>query len=96
MPRRVGVLALQGAFREHRQALERQGAEVREVRLPRDLDGLSGVVFPGGESTTIGKLMAAYGLDGALRALMDLIEQWSTPDGPADDASVLAIERLPS
>lgn len=63
----VGVLALQGDFREHKHALLRLGCEVREVRLPRDLKGLSGVVFPGGESTTIGKLMVAYGLDVALK-----------------------------
>ncbi len=63
----VGVLALQGAFREHKQALERLGATVREVRLPNHLAGLSGVVIPGGESTTVAKLMVAYGLDEALK-----------------------------
>ncbi len=63
----VGVLALQGAFREHRQALERLGATVREVRLPSHLGGLDGIVIPGGESTTITKLMGLYGLDTALR-----------------------------
>jgi hypothetical protein len=47
-PPRVGVLALQGAFREHRQAFERLGAEVVEVRKPEHLDGLAGVVIPGG------------------------------------------------
>lgn len=67
MTRSVGVLALQGDFREHRQALERLGCTVKEVRLPHDLDGLSGIVMPGGESTTIGKLMVAYGLDTALK-----------------------------
>jgi 5'-phosphate synthase pdxT subunit len=65
---RVGVLALQGAFREHRLAFERLGAEVREVRKPPQLDGLDGVVIPGGESTTMAKLMAAYGFDRALPA----------------------------
>jgi pyridoxal 5'-phosphate synthase pdxT subunit len=65
--KKIGVLALQGDFREHRLALERLGCEVQEVRLPRDLAGLSGVIFPGGESTTIGKLMVAYGLDTALK-----------------------------
>lgn len=64
----VGVLALQGAFREHKRALERLGASVREVRLPSHLAGLSGVVIPGGESTTMAKLMSAYGLDNALKA----------------------------
>lgn len=63
---RVGVLALQGDFREHRLALERCGAEVVEVRLPRHLEGLAGVVMPGGESTTMAKLMRGYGLDEAL------------------------------
>ena len=67
-PARVGVLALQGAFREHRLAFERLGAEVREVRKPAQLDGLDGVVIPGGESTTMAKLMAAYGFDRALPA----------------------------
>lgn len=62
------MLALQGAFREHRLALERLGAEVVEVRLPHHLEGLSGVVMPGGESTTIAKLLVSYGLDEALRS----------------------------
>src|SRR5690606_29178622 len=53
-------------FREHRLAFERLGAEVVEVRLPRHLDGLAGVVIPGGESTTMVKLMRAYELDAAL------------------------------
>jgi pyridoxal 5'-phosphate synthase pdxT subunit len=65
---RVGVLALQGAFREHRLAFERLGAEVVEVRKPEHLEGLLGVVIPGGESTTMAKLMATYGLDRALGA----------------------------
>lgn len=64
----VGVLALQGAFREHRKAFERVGAEVREVRLPGHLQGLAGIVIPGGESTTMAKLMVAYGMDAALRS----------------------------
>jgi pyridoxal 5'-phosphate synthase pdxT subunit len=64
---KVGVLALQGDFREHRQALERLGCDVQEVRLPKHLIGLEGVIFPGGESTTIGKLMHIYELDVALK-----------------------------
>lgn len=67
MTTKIGVLALQGAFREHRKAFERLGADVREVRLPRHLEGLDGVVIPGGESTTMAKLMAGYRLDDALR-----------------------------
>jgi 5'-phosphate synthase pdxT subunit len=65
--KRIGVLALQGAFLEHRQALERLGHEVVEVRLPADLDGIDGLVIPGGESTTIGKLMVDYNLIEPLR-----------------------------
>lgn len=64
---RIGVLALQGAFREHRWALERLGVAVVEVRLPGQLAGLDGVIIPGGESTTMAKLMRDYGLDGALK-----------------------------
>ena len=59
---KVGVLALQGAFREHRWMLERCGADVIEVRKPEDVDELDGLVIPGGESTTIGKLMMRWGL----------------------------------
>lgn len=62
----VGVLALQGAFREHRFAFERLGARVREVRVPAQLDGLAGIVIPGGESTTISKLIDSYDLREAL------------------------------
>ncbi|SMB92511.1 pyridoxal 5'-phosphate synthase glutaminase subunit PdxT [Deinococcus hopiensis] len=58
----IGVLALQGAFREHRQRFEALGARVTEVRLPRDLAGLQGLVLPGGESTTIARLMGEYRL----------------------------------
>ncbi len=64
----IGVLALQGAFIEHIHALERLGVVAREVRLPRDLDGLDGLIMPGGESTTIGKLMVEYHLDEPIRA----------------------------
>ena len=67
MPR-VGVLAVQGAFREHAVMLRRLGAEVVEVRLPEELAGLDGLVIPGGESTSIMRLMGLYGLDEAVRA----------------------------
>ena len=63
---KIGVLALQGAFREHRIMLESLGCTVTEVRLPKHLEGLDGIVFPGGESTTIGKLMVHYGFIDAL------------------------------
>ena len=64
---RIGVLALQGAFREHAQMLRQLGAEVVEVRLPEELHGLDGLVIPGGESTTIMRLARIYGLDEAIR-----------------------------
>ncbi len=63
----IGVLALQGNFREHVQMLRGLGAEVVEVRKPEQLDGLDGLVIPGGESTTITRLMRLYGIDEALR-----------------------------
>jgi len=59
---RIGILALQGAFIEHEQMLRRLGADVRQVRLPEELAGLDGLIIPGGESTTIGKLATHYGL----------------------------------
>jgi 5'-phosphate synthase pdxT subunit len=64
---RIGVVALQGAFREHREVLQELGATAVEVRRPEDLEDADGVVIPGGESTTIRILMAEYGLDSALR-----------------------------
>lgn len=67
---RIGVLALQGDFREHIRSLERLGAQAHPVRLPRDLDGVQGVVIPGGESTVMGKLMVEYGLDQPVRTLI--------------------------
>jgi len=68
---RIGVLALQGAFVEHMAMLRRLGVEAVPVRLPEGLEGLDGVVIPGGESTTIGKLMVAYGLLEPLRRTIE-------------------------
>ena len=67
-PMRVGVLAVQGNFREHAAMLRSLGAEVQEVRLPEQLDGLDGLVIPGGESTAILRLARLYGIDEALRS----------------------------
>jgi 5'-phosphate synthase pdxT subunit len=64
---RIGVLAVQGNFREHAAVLRRLGATVVEVRKPEQLEGLDGLVVPGGESTTFMRLMRLYGLDEALR-----------------------------
>ena len=66
---KIGVLALQGAFIEHEAMLKRLGAEAVEVRLPPDLEGCAGVIIPGGESTTIGKLAVQYHLIEPLREM---------------------------
>ncbi len=67
-PLRIGVLALQGNFREHAAVLRRLGADPVEVRLPAQLEGLDGLILPGGESTAITRLMRLYGIDEALRS----------------------------
>jgi pyridoxal 5'-phosphate synthase pdxT subunit len=64
---RIGVLALQGNFREHAAMLRRLGADVVEVRKPEQLAGLDGLVIPGGESTAIARLSRLYGLEEAIR-----------------------------
>ena len=66
-PLKVGVLALQGDFEAHARTLRELGAEPREVRAPEDMPDLDGLVIPGGESTTIGKLISSAGLEPALR-----------------------------
>jgi 5'-phosphate synthase pdxT subunit len=65
---KVGVLALQGDFEAHATTLRQLGAEPCEVRTPADMEGLDALVIPGGESTTIGKLIESAGLEPALRA----------------------------
>ena len=78
----IGVLALQGDFREHKAMLTRLGADVVEVRAPRDLDGVHGLIMPGGESTTIGNLLAATGLDEEIAArVRDGMAVWGTCAG---------------
>ena len=66
---RIGVLALQGAFAEHIDVLRQVGAEGIEVRLPRDLEGVSGLILPGGESTTMRKLIERWDLRGPIERL---------------------------
>jgi pyridoxal 5'-phosphate synthase pdxT subunit len=65
---RIGVLAVQGNFREHSSMLRRLGAEPIEVRKPEQLADLDGLVIPGGESTAIARLVRLYGLEEAIRA----------------------------
>jgi len=67
----VGVLALQGDVREHRQAFERCGVPSREVRFPADLDVVDALAMPGGESTTMSRLLRVFGLDEPLRHRLD-------------------------
>jgi 5'-phosphate synthase pdxT subunit len=77
----VGVLALQGDFAEHIQRLRSLGVGTQEVRLPEDLEALHGLIIPGGESTTIGKLAEAYGLLDPLRRFGQQKPLWGTCAG---------------
>jgi 5'-phosphate synthase pdxT subunit len=81
MAKKIGVLALQGDFAEHLQVLSRLGACGREVRLPEQLEGLDGLIIPGGESTTIGKLATEYGLMVPLREFAQKKPVWGTCAG---------------
>jgi 5'-phosphate synthase pdxT subunit len=65
---RIGILAVQGNFREHAEVLRRLGADPVEVRRPEQLEELEGLVIPGGESTAIMRLVRLYGLEDAIRA----------------------------
>jgi pyridoxal 5'-phosphate synthase pdxT subunit len=78
---KIGVLALQGDFAEHQVMLESLGAEVTQVRLPEQLNGLNGLIIPGGESTTIGKLATAYGLMEPLKVFGKTQAIWGTCAG---------------
>jgi pyridoxal 5'-phosphate synthase pdxT subunit len=78
---KIGVLALQGDFAEHQVKLESLGVVVSQVRLPEHLDGLNGLIIPGGESTTIGKLAVAYGLIDPLKKFAFSHSIWGTCAG---------------
>jgi 5'-phosphate synthase pdxT subunit len=78
---KIGVLALQGDFAEHQVMLEKLGSEVVQVRLPRHLEGLDGLIIPGGESTTIGKLATEFGLMEPLRQFGKDHAIWGTCAG---------------
>ncbi len=97
----IGVLALQGDFREHRQVLEGLGAVVPEVRLQKDLEGLDGLIIPGGESTTIVRLMRTSDLLEPLRKLAaDDFPIWGTCAGMIllakrlDETGIPALEAM--
>jgi 5'-phosphate synthase pdxT subunit len=78
---KIGVLALQGDFAEHIAVLQRIGVEIAEVRLPGQLENLDGLIIPGGESTTIGKLAVAYDLMEPLRRFGSEKAIWGTCAG---------------
>ena len=78
---KIGVLALQGDFAEHIVTLRRIGVDAAEVRLPRHLSDLDGLIIPGGESTTIGKLAVAYDLINPLRQFAAHKAVWGTCAG---------------
>ncbi|GCE48047.1 5'-phosphate synthase pdxT subunit [Thermosporothrix hazakensis] len=79
---RIGVLALQGDFEAHIKMLEQVGAESRAIRLPKHLDDVDGIIIPGGESTTIGKLMVIYDLFEPLKAkIAQGVPVWGTCAG---------------
>ncbi len=78
---KIGVLAIQGDFAEHIGMLKRLGVETTEVRLPAQLTGLDGLIIPGGESTTIGKLAVDYDLLEPLRKFGETHAMWGTCAG---------------
>lgn len=92
---KVGVLALQGAFIEHEKMLRSLGVEPVQVRLPDDLEGLDGLIIPGGESTTIGKLAVEYGLIEPLRRFAHDKPTWGTCAGMIFLAKDIGIDRQP-
>lgn len=77
----IGVLALQGAFEEHIHSLQSLGVSSREVRTPADLEGVHALIIPGGESTTIGKLLKITGLDDVIKGRSGTMPLWGTCAG---------------
>lgn len=92
---KIGVLALQGAFIEHEKTLKALGAQTAQVRLPAHLNDLDGLIIPGGESTTIGKLAVAYGLIDPLRDFAATHPTWGTCAGMIFLAKNIGIDRQP-
>jgi 5'-phosphate synthase pdxT subunit len=92
---RVGVLALQGAFIEHSRKLHQLGVEAVEVRLPQNLAALDALIIPGGESTTIGRLAADYGLLSPLRQFAQVRPTWGTCAGMIFLAGDIGRDRQP-
>lgn len=92
---KIGVLALQGAFIEHEKMLASLGVEASEVRLPAHLLDLDGLIIPGGESTTIGKLATEFGLIEPLRTFAQTRPTWGTCAGMIFLARDIGIDRQP-
>ena len=92
---KIGVLALQGAFIEHEKRLREIGVKPVEVRLPEQLDELDGLIIPGGESTTIGKLATEYGLIEPLREFARGNPTWGTCAGMIFLAKDIGMDRQP-
>jgi 5'-phosphate synthase pdxT subunit len=90
---KIGVLALQGAFIEHIKILRGLGVETAEVRLPEDLAGLDGLIIPGGESTTIGKLATMYNLMEPLRDFAAEKPVWGTCAGMIFIAKEIGVDQ---
>jgi len=92
---KIGVLALQGGFIEHEKKIRALGADAAEVRVPDDLNELDGLIIPGGESTTIGKLAVEYGLIEPLRNFAKTKPTWGTCAGMIFLAREIGIDRQP-
>ena len=92
---KIGVLALQGAFIEHAQKLRALDVTAVETRLPHDLEALDGLIIPGGESTTIGKLATSYGLIEPLRDFAREKPTWGTCAGMIFLAADIGIDEQP-
>ncbi|MDE2951282.1 MAG: pyridoxal 5'-phosphate synthase glutaminase subunit PdxT [Chloroflexota bacterium] len=92
---KIGVLALQGAFIEHIKMLRQLDVDAVEVRLPQHLEGLDGLIIPGGESTTISKLATSYGLVKPLRDFALSKATWGTCAGMIFLAKDIGIEEQP-
>lgn len=92
---KIGVLALQGAFIEHNKMLTRLGVTAVEARLPHQLAELDGLIIPGGESTTIGKLASAYGLIEPLRQFAAAKPTWGTCAGMIFLAKDIGMQQQP-
>ena len=91
---KIGVLALQGDFAEHLVVLRKVGVDAREVRLPSEMEAVDGLIIPGGESTTIARLMDSYGLREAIKARANSgMAVWGTCAGLILAASKLEDER---